>query len=117
MWWEWDARLTMALLLWMIFVVLSAAAAYGGPGSEKLAAGLALFGMANVAVRLSVGEHLADDPSADDGRADAAGRFRVCRCGTAFAGFLLLYIALMMLRMDIERQRAMLDQLYLESEE
>ena len=35
----------------------------------------------------------------------------------AFAGFLLLYIALMMLRMGIEQQRAMLDQLYLESEE
>jgi heme exporter protein C len=35
----------------------------------------------------------------------------------AFTGFLLLYIALMMLRMTIERQRAMVDHLYLESEE
>ena len=35
----------------------------------------------------------------------------------AFAGFLLLYVALMTMRVRIEQQRAMLDQLYLESEE
>jgi hypothetical protein len=39
------------------------------------------------------------------------------RCGTRSPAFLLMYIALMMLRMTIERQRTMLDHLYLESEE
>jgi len=45
-WWIWDARLTMSLLLWMVFVSYLLLRRYGGPGSETLAAGLALFGMA-----------------------------------------------------------------------
>ena len=46
-WWQWDARLTMALLLELIFVAYLLVRKYGGPGSEKLAAATALFGMAN----------------------------------------------------------------------
>src|SRR6187397_2227634 len=46
-WWVWDARLTMSLLMWMIFVSYLLLRKYGGPGSEKLSAGLAVFGMAN----------------------------------------------------------------------
>jgi heme exporter protein C len=46
--WKWDARLTTSLLLWMTFLAYSLLRRYGGLGSERLAAGLALFGMANV---------------------------------------------------------------------
>ncbi len=47
-WWQWDARLTSALVLWMIFAAYALLRRFGGPGSERLAAGVALFGMANV---------------------------------------------------------------------
>ena len=47
-WWQWDARLTMALILELIFCAYLMLRRYGGPGSDKLAAGLALFGLANV---------------------------------------------------------------------
>ena len=47
-WWQWDARLTSALVLWLIFVAYLLLRRYGGPGSDRLAAGVALFGMANV---------------------------------------------------------------------
>lgn len=47
-WWVWDARLTSSLLLWMIFVAYALLRRYGGPGSERLAAGLSLFGAADV---------------------------------------------------------------------
>ena len=47
-WWEWDARLTSSLLLWMIFLAYLLVRRFGGPGSEKLGAAMALFGMANV---------------------------------------------------------------------
>ena len=47
-WWQWDARLTSSLLLWMIFVAYLLVRRYGGPGSDKLSAAVALFGMANV---------------------------------------------------------------------
>ena len=43
-WWQWDARLTSSLLLWMIFVAYLLVRKYGGPGAEKLAAGMAVFG-------------------------------------------------------------------------
>ena len=45
-WWQWDARLTMALLLELVFVAYLLVRKYGGPGSEKLAAAVGLFGMA-----------------------------------------------------------------------
>ena len=48
MWWQWDARLTSTLVLWLIFVAYLLLRQYGGPGSEKLRAVVALFGMANV---------------------------------------------------------------------
>ena len=47
-WWQWDARLTSALVLWLIFVAYLLLRRFGGPGSERLAAAVALFGMANV---------------------------------------------------------------------
>jgi len=46
--WQWDAKLTIAFLLELTFIAYLLLRKYGGPGSDKLAAGLALFGMANV---------------------------------------------------------------------
>ena len=115
-WWVWDARLTMSLLMWMVFVSYLLLRRYGGPGSEVLAAGLALFGMATAPfVYLSVNiwrtihplTSVVPTPPVDFAFA----------LWYAFTGFLVLYIALMLLRMSVEQQRAMLDQLYLESEE
>src|SRR5207244_5594024 len=45
-WWQWDAKLTSALLLWLIFVAYLLVRKYGGPGSEKLAAAVGIFGAA-----------------------------------------------------------------------
>ncbi len=44
-WWVWDQRLTSSLLLWMIIVAYLLLRRYGGPGSDKLGAGMALFDM------------------------------------------------------------------------
>jgi len=115
-WWVWDARLTMSLLLWMVFVSYLLLRRYGGPGSETLAAGLAVFGMATSPfVYLSVNIWRTIHPLTSvvpTLPVDFA-----FALWYAFLGFLLLYIALMTLRVRIEEQRAMLDQLYLESEE
>src|SRR5438552_561532 len=45
-WWQWDARLTMALLLELVFIAYLLVRAYGGPGSDKLAAAVGIFGAA-----------------------------------------------------------------------
>src|SRR5690606_37118901 len=47
-WWQWDVRLTSSLTSWMVAVAYLLLRKYGGAGSDKLAAGLALFGLANV---------------------------------------------------------------------
>jgi heme exporter protein C len=47
-WWTWDARLTMSLLLWLTMVGYVLVRKYGGPGSERLAAGLAIFACVSV---------------------------------------------------------------------
>lgn len=47
-WWVWDMRLTTSLLLWLVMVAYVIVRRFGGPGSERLAAGLAVFGMVDV---------------------------------------------------------------------
>ncbi|MBT8493608.1 MAG: cytochrome c biogenesis protein [Deltaproteobacteria bacterium] len=47
-WWSWDARLTSSLLLWMSMLAYVLVRKYGGHGSERLSAGLAVFAMVNV---------------------------------------------------------------------
>lgn len=46
--WPWDVRTTLALILELTFIAYLLLRKYGGPGSEKLSAGLAIFGMMNV---------------------------------------------------------------------
>lgn len=47
-WWDWDARLTTSLLLWLTMVGYVLVRQYGGAGSERMAAGLAVFATVNI---------------------------------------------------------------------
>ena len=47
-WWQWDARLTSSLLLFLILNGYLLARKYGGPGGRRLAAALALFAAIDV---------------------------------------------------------------------
>ena len=115
-WWLWDARLTMSLLMWMIFVSYLLLRRYGGPGSEKLSAGLAVFGMANAPfVYISVNVWRTMHPKTSvvpNLPVDFA-----LPLWWAFAGFLLLYIVLLTARARLEAQRALVDHLYLDFDE
>jgi heme exporter protein C len=46
--WQWDARLTSSLLLFMMLIAYLLARKYGGPGGRRLAAALALFAAVDV---------------------------------------------------------------------
>ncbi|MEC7767918.1 MAG: cytochrome c biogenesis protein CcsA, partial [Acidobacteriota bacterium] len=108
---QWDARLTMALVLWMIFISYLLLREYGGPGSEKLAAGVALFGMANVPfVYWSVNVWRTVHPTTNVVPTLVPG-MRIA-LWWSLAGFLLLYTTTMMARVRLESQRASLDRLY-----
>lgn len=111
-WWQWDVRLTASLMGWMVAVAYLLLRKYGGPGSDKLAAGLALFGMANVPfVYISVNYWRTIHPTTNV----------VPTLPTSFGvplwfsavTFLLLFVLLLRMRVRLEEQRARVDALYL----
>jgi heme exporter protein C len=115
-WWQWDARLTSALILWTIFVAYTLLRRFGGPGSDRLAAGVALFGMANVPfVYLSANLWRTVHPKTTVvPTLDAS--MRPALYWSLFA-FLALGGVLLSVRLRLERMRADLDQAYLLADE
>jgi heme exporter protein C len=115
-WWQWEARLTMAFLLELIFLAYLLVRKYGGPGSEKLAAAMALFGMANVPfVYVSVNIWRTLHPMTTVVPTLGPGmRGAFWFCVTAF---MLLFAVLLTLRVRLQEQRAALDELYLAEED
>jgi heme exporter protein C len=47
-WWNWEPRLTMSLLLWLILVGYALVRKFAGPSADRIAAGMAIFGMVGV---------------------------------------------------------------------
>ena len=112
-WWQWDARLTSSLVLWMIFIAYMLLRKYGGPGSEPLAAGLAIFGMANVPFVYwsvnwwrTVHPKTTVIPTLQGGMRTS---FYFC-----LVAFLLLYLLMLTLRTRLETARAQLEEVYRE---
>jgi heme exporter protein C len=115
-WWQWDARLTSTLVMWLIFNAYLLLRRYGGPGSDRLAAAVALFGMANVPfvywsvnVWRTLHPKTSVVPTLQPGM---RGVFWFC-----FLGFLLVSALLLMLRTELEKRRQELDTLYLAAED
>ena len=114
--WQWDARLTTALVLWLIFVAYSLLRRFGGPGSERLAAGVGLFGMANVPfVYWSVNLWRTVHPKTSVVRTlDPS--MRPALYWSMF-GFLLIFGALLAARTRLEALRASIDDAHLSAED
>ena len=115
-WWQWDARLTSTLVMWMIFNAYLLLRRYGGPGSDRLAAAVSLFGMANVpfvywSVNVWRTLHPATSviPSLQPGM---RGPFWYC-----VVAFLLVSTLILIVRVELEKRRQQLDELYLAVEE
>lgn len=115
-WWQWDARLTLALIVWITFVAYLLLRRYGGAGSEKLAASVGIFGMANIPfLYQSVNWWRTVHPKTTVVSTLKPGMYGTFWLSTA--AFMLLMLVLLMARARLERQRAALDALYLETEE
>jgi heme exporter protein C len=114
--WIWDARTTSSFVQWMVAWAYLILRRYGGPGSEKLAAGLALFGTANVAfIYVSVNYwRTIHPPTSVVPKLPFTMGFPLWYCVASFA---LLLVVLLKLRVRLEEQRAMLDSLYLSLDE
>jgi heme exporter protein C len=111
-WWQWDARLTSSLLMWMIFVACLLVRRFGGPGSDKLSASVALFGMANVPfvyVSVNIWRTLHPSTSVIPTLAPGIrGPFWFC-----VAAFTLMFGLLLALRTRLEQRRDDVEHAYL----
>jgi heme exporter protein C len=114
--WQWDAKLTSALVCWLIFVAYALLRRFGGPGSERLAAGVALFGLANVPfVYWSAHLWRTVHPTTNVVRTLGPGMRPAFYW--SLMGFLLLFAALLAARTRLEALRASVDDAYLSAED
>lgn len=115
-WWVWDPRLTSSLLVWMIFAGYLLLRRYGGPGSDKLGAGMALFGMAVVPfVYVSVNYWRTMHPQTSV--VPTLPTSMGIPLWFCFAAMFLLFLMNMSLRVRLERQRARLETVYLSEDD
>lgn len=115
-WWVWDPRLTMSLVLFLIFAAYAMLRKYGGPGSDRLAAGMALFGMLNVPfiyVSVNIWRTLHPMTSVVPTLPTDMG-IPLWFC---FAAFTMLFVALLNLRATLALQQARIEALYLDEDE
>ena len=119
-WWQWDARLTISLLLWLIFVAYLLVRKYGGPGSEKLASAVGIFGAAvspflYVSVNIWRTVHpktsVVPDILANPVKGMATPLLM------SMLAFVLLFVLLLMVRVRLAERQDALDELYLALED
>jgi heme exporter protein C len=115
-WWQWDARLTSALVMWMISVAYLMLRRFGGPGSDLLAAAVGLFGAALVPfVYWSVNMWRTVHPPttvASSLPPEMMRPFLWC-----LATFGVFYVGLLLVRVRLEMSRAALEDAYVALED
>jgi len=118
-WWQWDVKLTSALLLWLMFVAYLLVRKYGGPGSEKLAAAVAIFGAAvspfvyvSVNIWRTMHPKTSVVPDIIKNPQGMAAPLLV-----SMAAFVVLFILLLNLRVALAERQDALDELYLALED
>jgi heme exporter protein C len=115
-WWQWEARLTMTLVMWMIFIAYLLLRRFGGAGSDVLAAAVGLFGMALVPfVYWSVNVWRTLHPTTNVVISLPPDMMSVL--GWCAAAFLLLYGALLAVRVRLEASRAALEDAFLATDD
>jgi heme exporter protein C len=114
--WQWDVRLTSTLVGWMMAAAYMLLRRFGGPGSDRLAAGVALFGMVNVPfIYWSVNYWRTLHPKTTVVPSLVPSMRPAFY--TSWIAFTLLYILLLTMRRRLQQQRALLDELYLAHDE
>lgn len=102
-WWNWEPRLTMSLLLWLILVGYALVRKFAGPSADRVAAGMAIFGMVGVPfIYKMVGED-SHPPSGAEGVVMNLGAEYKLAFRLSALGFLLWFIALTIARVQSTR--------------
>jgi heme exporter protein C len=115
-WWVWDAKLTIALLLEMTFISSVLVRKYGGAGSDKLASAVGIFGLAVVPFvyeAVNIWRTIHPLTSVVPTLPAAMG----LPFWFSVAAYMLLLVVLLMLRVNLGKRQAALDELYLAYED
>jgi heme exporter protein C len=111
-WWDWEPRLTSTLIMWMVFSSYLLLRRFGGAGSEVLSAAVGLFGAVLAPfVYWSVNMWRTLHPKTSvlpTLPAPMAGPLLWC-----MTAFILLYVALMVLRVRLESTRTQIERAWL----
>jgi|SRR5579864_2778445 len=115
-WWVWEARLVMTLVMWMIFVAYLMLRRFGGPGAEVLAAAVGLFGMAvSPFVYWSVNLWRTMHPTTSV--LPSLPSSMALPLWYCVAAFVCLYVGLLLTRVRVARGQAALERAYLALED
>jgi heme exporter protein C len=99
-WWNWEPRLTMSLLLWLILVGYWLVRKFAGPSADRVAAGMAIFGMVGVPfIYKMVGED-SHPPSGAEGVVMNLGTEYKMAFLLSSIGFLLWFLTLVIVRVQ-----------------
>ncbi|HTL38472.1 MAG TPA: cytochrome c biogenesis protein CcsA [Kofleriaceae bacterium] len=99
-WWNWEPRLTMSLLLWVTLVGYAIVRKFAGPAADRIAAGMAIFGMVGVPfIYKMVGED-SHPASGKEGVVATLGHGMKGAFWLSVVAFLLWFIALTITRVQ-----------------
>jgi heme exporter protein C len=115
-WWVWEPRLTSTFVMWMVFNSYLLLRRFGGAGSEVLAAAVGFFGMVLVPFiyySVNLWRTLHPGTTVLPSLPTSMG-VPLYFCWLAFS---TLFVALMLIRVRMERQRAVIEQAYLAVED
>jgi heme exporter protein C len=115
-WWVWEARLTITLVMLMLFVAYRLLRKFGGPGTETLAAAVSIFAMVLVPfLYWSVNMWQTMHPTTEVLPRLPPAMMWTIRLN--MLGFFALYTALVVVRARLERSAAALEDAYVALEE
>jgi heme exporter protein C len=99
-WWNWEPRLTMSLLLWLILVGYALVRKFAGPSADRVAAGMAIFGMVGVPfIYKMVGEDSHPPSGAQGVVANLGAEYKIAFLVSTIA-FLLWFLTLTIVRVQ-----------------
>jgi heme exporter protein C len=116
LWWVWEARLVITLIMWMLFVAYLLLRRFGGPGSDVLSSAVSLVGAVLVPfVYWSVNMWRTMHPTTSVVPSLQPEMMKPFLW--SLAAFLAFYLALLLTRVRLEKSRAALEQAFLALED
>jgi heme exporter protein C len=110
-WWNWEPRLTTSLLLWLILVGYVLVRKFAGPSADRVAAGMAIFGMIGVPFIYAMVGQDSHPPSGVNGVVATLGADYQRAFGISVATFFVWFAALVVLRVQGTRDERELREL------